>query len=261
MWLGPAPTRPYNPNRGLYHFRWFWDYSGGQMTNLGAHSLDIVDWCLGPASGRRRSSSVGGRFAPGGQRRDARHAGRALRVPTAGRPPGRIREARRGEPAGVRRWSSAARRAASAITRSGFARRRRPERAAGERRPAVRRRPPRRRARQPVPADGPPKLADRGDRGRHRATRATSSAATPATSSTASSRGKQPSPTWRAATASRRPATWRTSRCGWAGSCAGTRRRRRSSATPRRPRMLERPYRAPWDAELKALGVGDADGR
>ena len=46
MFLGPAPLRPYNPNRGLYHFRWFWDYSGGQMTNLG-HSLDIVHWIPG----------------------------------------------------------------------------------------------------------------------------------------------------------------------------------------------------------------------
>jgi hypothetical protein len=27
MWLGPAPKRPYNPNRAIYHFRWFWDYS------------------------------------------------------------------------------------------------------------------------------------------------------------------------------------------------------------------------------------------
>ena len=26
MWLGPAPARPYNPQRGIYHFRWFWDY-------------------------------------------------------------------------------------------------------------------------------------------------------------------------------------------------------------------------------------------
>ncbi|MCW5963483.1 MAG: Gfo/Idh/MocA family oxidoreductase [Bryobacterales bacterium] len=42
MWLGPAPKRPYNPHRALYHFRWFWDYSGGQMTNLGAHDLDFV---------------------------------------------------------------------------------------------------------------------------------------------------------------------------------------------------------------------------
>ncbi|HYZ85962.1 MAG TPA: Gfo/Idh/MocA family oxidoreductase, partial [Bryobacteraceae bacterium] len=44
MWLGPAPKRPYNPKRGIYHFRWFWDYSGGQMTNLGAHEIDIVQW-------------------------------------------------------------------------------------------------------------------------------------------------------------------------------------------------------------------------
>ncbi len=47
MWLGPAPQRAYNPNRALYHFRWFWDYSGGQMTNLGAHSLDTVHWIAG----------------------------------------------------------------------------------------------------------------------------------------------------------------------------------------------------------------------
>ena len=37
----------YNPNRGIYHFRWFWDTSGGQMTNLAQHSLDVVHWCLG----------------------------------------------------------------------------------------------------------------------------------------------------------------------------------------------------------------------
>src|SRR6266436_7078571 len=47
LWLGPAPQRPYNPNRAIYHFRWFWDYSGGQMTNLGAHSLDTVHWNAG----------------------------------------------------------------------------------------------------------------------------------------------------------------------------------------------------------------------
>jgi predicted dehydrogenase len=61
-WLGPAPLRPYNPNRGLYHFRWFWDYSGGQMTNLGAHHLDIVDWVLGLES-LAGVASVGGRYA------------------------------------------------------------------------------------------------------------------------------------------------------------------------------------------------------
>jgi predicted dehydrogenase len=61
-WLGPAPGHKYNPNRGLYHFRWFWDHSGGQMTNLGAHQLDIADWVLGLGT-LKSVSSVGGRFA------------------------------------------------------------------------------------------------------------------------------------------------------------------------------------------------------
>ena len=62
LWLGPAPKRRYNPNRAIYHFRWFWDYSGGQMTNLGAHSLDIVDWVLG-VDRLAAVYSAGGRFA------------------------------------------------------------------------------------------------------------------------------------------------------------------------------------------------------
>jgi predicted dehydrogenase len=61
-WLGPAPKRPYNPNRSIYHFRWFWDYSGGQMTNLGQHSLDIVHWFLG-ATAPKAVTSAGGRVA------------------------------------------------------------------------------------------------------------------------------------------------------------------------------------------------------
>jgi predicted dehydrogenase len=47
LWLGPAPTRPYNVNRVHYNFRFFWDYSGGQMTNFGAHHIDIAQWGLG----------------------------------------------------------------------------------------------------------------------------------------------------------------------------------------------------------------------
>ena len=61
MFLGPAPTRAYNPNRGIYHFRWFWDYSGGQMTNLAHHALDIMHWTLGGELADVTSS--GGRFA------------------------------------------------------------------------------------------------------------------------------------------------------------------------------------------------------
>ncbi len=62
LWLGPAPLRPYNRNRSLYHFRWFWDYSGGQMTNLGAHEMDVVHWMM-ELTGPRAVSSSGGRFA------------------------------------------------------------------------------------------------------------------------------------------------------------------------------------------------------
>ena len=37
----------YNANRVHYLFRFFWDYSGGQQTNFGAHDLDITQWALG----------------------------------------------------------------------------------------------------------------------------------------------------------------------------------------------------------------------
>jgi len=43
-WLGPAPMKPYNEKHVHYLFRFFWDYSGGQMTNFGAHHLDIAQW-------------------------------------------------------------------------------------------------------------------------------------------------------------------------------------------------------------------------
>jgi predicted dehydrogenase len=59
LWLGPAPARAYNPNRAIYHFRWIWDYAGGQMTNLGQHSLDIVQWFTGVNAPKSVFSSGG----------------------------------------------------------------------------------------------------------------------------------------------------------------------------------------------------------
>lgn len=47
FWLGPAPAKPYNERHVHYLFRFFWDYAGGQMTNFGAHHLDIAHWGLG----------------------------------------------------------------------------------------------------------------------------------------------------------------------------------------------------------------------
>ncbi len=46
-WLGPAPQRRYNKNRTFYRFRWFYDYSGGQVTNFGVHYIDFIQWALG----------------------------------------------------------------------------------------------------------------------------------------------------------------------------------------------------------------------
>lgn len=42
MWLGPAPDRPFNPNRFHGNFRYFWDYAGGLMTDWGVHMIDMV---------------------------------------------------------------------------------------------------------------------------------------------------------------------------------------------------------------------------
>lgn len=46
MWLGPAPDAPYCPARLHSNWRWFYDYSGGNLTDFGAHHLDIVQWAL-----------------------------------------------------------------------------------------------------------------------------------------------------------------------------------------------------------------------
>lgn len=47
LWLGPAPKVPFNRLRHPYNFRWFFDYSGGKMTDWGAHHNDIARWGLG----------------------------------------------------------------------------------------------------------------------------------------------------------------------------------------------------------------------
>lgn len=64
MWLGPAPYVPFDDRRCIYHFRWFWDYSGGQTTNLLSHNLDIVQWVTGAVP--RAVSAHGGRYTLGG---------------------------------------------------------------------------------------------------------------------------------------------------------------------------------------------------
>jgi predicted dehydrogenase len=42
FWLGPAPMAPYHEGRCFYRFRFNLDYSGGQVTNFGAHAFDVA---------------------------------------------------------------------------------------------------------------------------------------------------------------------------------------------------------------------------
>jgi predicted dehydrogenase len=61
-WLGPAPKKPYNKNRTFYRFRWFYDYSGGQLTNFGVHYLDMIHAALGQDA-PEAVTAIGGKYA------------------------------------------------------------------------------------------------------------------------------------------------------------------------------------------------------
>jgi predicted dehydrogenase len=47
FWRGPTPDVPYVKERTHVTFRYWWDYSGGTMTDWGAHHNDIALWGLG----------------------------------------------------------------------------------------------------------------------------------------------------------------------------------------------------------------------
>lgn len=44
LWLGPAPDRPYHPVYANGHL--WWDFSGGELGNMGCHYLDLAFWAL-----------------------------------------------------------------------------------------------------------------------------------------------------------------------------------------------------------------------
>jgi len=47
LWLGQTPKVPYIKERCHYTFRWWYEYSGGEMTDWGAHHMDIAQWGIG----------------------------------------------------------------------------------------------------------------------------------------------------------------------------------------------------------------------
>jgi predicted dehydrogenase len=62
FWLGPAPARPFNPNRFTFNWRYFWDYGGGILTDFCCHIVDLVHWAM-DVDAPRTISAVGGRYA------------------------------------------------------------------------------------------------------------------------------------------------------------------------------------------------------
>lgn len=62
FWLGPAPLRPFNPNRFHFSFRWFWDYAGGMMTDWGVHIIDYALFGM-DVQGPKSVMAMGGKFA------------------------------------------------------------------------------------------------------------------------------------------------------------------------------------------------------
>ncbi|MEN8193026.1 MAG: Gfo/Idh/MocA family oxidoreductase [Bacteroidota bacterium] len=63
LWLGPAPTRPFNRNRFHYNWHWHWDYGNGDTGNQGPHQFDVARWMLGKDELPVKVRSHGGYFA------------------------------------------------------------------------------------------------------------------------------------------------------------------------------------------------------
>jgi len=61
FYLGPAPKVPFNKNRFVGTYRWFWDYGGGMVTDYGTHRFDSMHQIMG-ADAPLSVTASGGRY-------------------------------------------------------------------------------------------------------------------------------------------------------------------------------------------------------
>ena len=61
MYLGPAPYVPFNKNRFIGTYRWFWDYGGGLVTDFGIHRFDSMQQIM-KADAPVSVTASGGRY-------------------------------------------------------------------------------------------------------------------------------------------------------------------------------------------------------
>jgi predicted dehydrogenase len=60
LWLGSAPDQPFSDEK-YNHWRWFWNFGGGAMTDLFAHWIDVVHWAM-KADAPRAAQMLGDKY-------------------------------------------------------------------------------------------------------------------------------------------------------------------------------------------------------
>ncbi|MCA9189796.1 MAG: Gfo/Idh/MocA family oxidoreductase [Pirellulaceae bacterium] len=62
LWQGPAPAFDFCPERIGWNFRWWYEYSGGQVSDWGVHHTDVAFWALTDSEGQAVSAQGTGEF-------------------------------------------------------------------------------------------------------------------------------------------------------------------------------------------------------
>ncbi|HPA45190.1 MAG TPA: Gfo/Idh/MocA family oxidoreductase [bacterium] len=73
LFLGNTPKIPFDPVR-CSAWRWFWDYAGGLMTDIGPHMLDVAHWITGTLGPKSVVCNGGNYWYPGWETPDNVHA-------------------------------------------------------------------------------------------------------------------------------------------------------------------------------------------